>query len=94
MLNCGAAVGAGLQSSTATAKSCVGSGTANAAADTRAGARMARPALESFMAFEIPCGQPKLELQEGPGPRLCCYTVDAAERGVSRWAQLGAQLFR
>ena len=83
MLNCGANVGAGLQLSAATAKCCVGSGIANAAARTMAGARKADAAYESFMIVEIPCGQPKLGLQQVPGPRLCCYTVDSAERGVS-----------
>lgn len=67
--------------SAATAKRCVGSGTASAAADTRAGARIAYPACKSFMAFVLPCGQPKLELQQVLGPKYCCYTVDAAERG-------------
>lgn len=63
MLNCGTTVGAGLQLSAAIANSCVGSGTANAVADVKAGARMARPAFESFMVVEVPCGQLQLELQ-------------------------------
>jgi hypothetical protein len=63
MLNCGATVGAGLQLSAAIANSCVGSGIVNAAADDRAGARMAHPAFESFMTVEFPCGQLQLELQ-------------------------------
>lgn len=72
----------------------MGSGITKAAADTTAGARMAHGAYEIFMIVEVPCGQPKLELQRVPGPRLCCYTVNALERGVSRFAQLGAQLLR
>jgi hypothetical protein len=63
-------VGAGLQLSACTAKRCVGSGNANAVADSRAEAKMAHPTLGSIMIVEGPCGQPALELQSCTGTKV------------------------
>lgn len=63
-------MGAGLQLSACTAKRCVGSGSADAVADSRAEAKMAHATLGSIMIVEGPCGQPALELQSRTGTKV------------------------
>ena len=66
-------MGAGLQLSACTADRCVGSGNANAVADSRAEAKMAHPTLGNIMIVESPCGQPVLELQSCTGTKVLLH---------------------